>query len=353
MTTVRRTLLSCIFAGSCALAASGAAIAHPPEYRLTAIPELSVYELDEAINNRGEIAGNVGTDEGPRAAIYSRGVVTQLGTLGGRESQAFGINDRGDVAGASMIDVPPGAFGLRAFFFSDGLMENLGTVRGLSQGIAVNNRRIVVGYDSDTSGEPQDAFIYRNGRKRLVPAAVMSAINERGQIAGAEIAPVTNVTTAFVFHRGRFRYLGTLPGDVSAAPAAINERGQTIGFSWNAAGVNRMFFHDGRRMHELEGPAVGDMRHLVPVGLNNRGDVTVNENDDTGGTSGAGHLYHDGEWHNLNNLLSPRDPQSPFVTMLRVGGINDRGQIVAVGRNSQTNFDGTYLLTPVSRKRGP
>jgi probable HAF family extracellular repeat protein len=344
MTTVLRTLLRCIFAGSCALAASAATLANPPLYRVQAIPGFEVIDSDEAINNRGEIAGVVGTDEGPRAAIYSRGVVTQLGALGGQGSNGFGINDRGDVVGSS--NIAPGDLTVHAFLFSDGVMEDLGALRQFSLASAVNNRRIVIGSENDTSELPQDLFIYRNGAKRVIPSAASGAINERGQIAGSDIDPETNVNTAFIFHRGRKRYLGTLEGDDSASPGAINERGQTIGSSISAAGVIRWFFHDGRRMRELPTPAP----IFVVVGLNNRGDITGTEREDGANQNVTGYLYRDGIWHNLNSLLSPRDPLTPFVTITRAAGLNDRGQIVAGGRDSRTNNIGTYLLTPVPRK---
>jgi probable HAF family extracellular repeat protein len=166
MTTVLRPLLRCIFAGSCAFAASVAAVANPPIYRLEAIPGFEVADLDEAINDRGEIAGVVGTDDGPRAAIYSRGVVTQLGTLGGQRSNGSGINDRGDVVGSSTLE--PGNNVTHGFLFADGLMEDLGSLRQFSLANAVNNRRTVVGSENDTSGLPPDLFIWRHGVKRVL-----------------------------------------------------------------------------------------------------------------------------------------------------------------------------------------
>ena len=55
--------------------------------------------------------------------------VTDLGTLGGFTSEAFGINDRGQVTGQSETD--SGVF--HAFLYSSGQITDLGTLSGLQQ----------------------------------------------------------------------------------------------------------------------------------------------------------------------------------------------------------------------------
>lgn len=68
-----------------------------------------------AINSSGAIAGFSGN----RAIVWQSGTMVDIGTLGGPGAFALGIDDRGDVVGASSIASGPGA---HAFFYSNGEM---------------------------------------------------------------------------------------------------------------------------------------------------------------------------------------------------------------------------------------
>src|SRR5437870_3988810 len=54
-----------------------------------------------AINNAGQVTGRAFTPLAYHAFIYSNGVTRDLGTLGGTFSWGFGINDSGQVTGTS------------------------------------------------------------------------------------------------------------------------------------------------------------------------------------------------------------------------------------------------------------
>src|SRR4051812_3865320 len=68
------------------------------------------------INSTGQVAGvgpvsTVGSGTPMQATVWTNGLPAALGTLGGSNASAFGVNDAGLVAGASSI---PGNTGGRA-----------------------------------------------------------------------------------------------------------------------------------------------------------------------------------------------------------------------------------------------
>ena len=115
----------------------------------------------------------------------------QLGTLGGAFSQAYAINNKGQVAG----DAYTSNGDLHAFITTGGKLKDLGVISGsASWGFGVNDSGIVVGQSTYDQTGSYHAFVY-NGRKmldlnKLIPANsgweldVANSINEAGKIVG-------------------------------------------------------------------------------------------------------------------------------------------------------------------------
>src|SRR5437879_6615602 len=75
-------------------------------------------------------------------AAAQKSSITDLGDLGGGASIATSVNDRGQVAGASLLDSKTE----RGFIWQDDVMTEIGTLGGThSVAYAINNRGQVVG----------------------------------------------------------------------------------------------------------------------------------------------------------------------------------------------------------------
>ena len=150
-----------------------------------------------AINDSGQMAGNYGTepkaDYAERTAfLYSGGKVINLGTLGGKTTTATDLNNAAQVVGYSQIR--SGEY--RAYIYSGGALTDLGVLQGGTQSLAygINNSGQVVGASDSAAASTLHAFIYSGGRMRdlnsLIPAnsgwvlTEAREINNSGQIVG-------------------------------------------------------------------------------------------------------------------------------------------------------------------------
>ncbi len=159
--------------------------------------------------------------------------MTDLGTLvGGTTSQAFRINNNGQIVGISTI-AGDSLWG-HAFLYSGGTMTDLGTLGG-TQSVAwgINDSGQVVGF-SDTASGQYHAFLYSGGTMTdldTLPGGTYSyawVINNSGQVVGDADTPSGQVH-AFLYSGGTMTDLGTLPGWSNSHAYGINNSGQVVG----------------------------------------------------------------------------------------------------------------------------
>ena len=229
-----------------------------------------------SINDQSWIAGvaNLTGDTEEHAAIWQDGVVTDVGTLGGHNSNVdFPVkNTDGLVVGFAQtpetdplgenfcifLCTPSGACNgsnqtCRGFRWRNGLMEPLGTLGGNnSAATGANNRGLVVGVAENPTQDPNcvspqvldyEAVVWRgNTIHGLLPVpndaiGAALAVNDNGQIVGGTgmcgsgpgIGPV--LMHAVLWKNHTPTDLGNLGGTFNNVAYAINNRGQVVGAS--------------------------------------------------------------------------------------------------------------------------
>jgi probable HAF family extracellular repeat protein len=213
--------------------------------------------------------------------LWQNGVMTKLPTLGGNNSDAGGVNNRGQVAGIAETATMDGrcaypqVLAYKAVVYEPGGgVHELPTLPGdvAAEALAINDHGDVVGF-SGNCGVP-DAFsslglavhavLWRNGAVYALSGlgGVMNntafAINNAGQIAGISDPPGDATTYAVLWQNGAMTKLGTLPGDVLSMSQDINASGQVVGVSCDANFNCRAFLWDKGVMM--------DLNSLIPTG---------------------------------------------------------------------------------------
>ena len=170
--------------------------------------------------------------------MWSHGRIHNLGALGGNQSFAVAINNRGQVTGLAENDVPDpfsllGGTEAHAFLWQSGVMRDLGTLGGPdSWGFYLNEKGQVAGlsFTSDLSARP---FLWNDGEMIDLGSfggtfGFANALNNRGQVAGSMKLPGDVNAHPFLWDRGTLVDLGTFGGE-NATGDAMNDAGEVVG----------------------------------------------------------------------------------------------------------------------------
>jgi probable HAF family extracellular repeat protein len=297
------------------------------------------------------------------------GEIIDLGTLGGNQGLAVGINNSGHVIGAATNTIPDdfSFFGIfagfasatqtRAFLWQNGVMRDLGTLGGPDAFAEyVNERGQVAGFSytdstpNDTTGLPTvHTFLWENGRMTDLgnlggTFGIVNDMNSRGQVIGNMTLLGDESQHPFLWDRGRLIDLGTFGGSNGDA-SWMNDAGEVVG----VADFPGDLLHDAFLW-----------KNGVMVDLGNLGKTStafsINSNGQVVGASRVkpgdirAFLWEDGgPMIDLNTLI----PADSSLQLVRALSINDRGEIAGIGvppgvpaQDEETNGH-AFLLIPI------
>lgn len=310
------------------------------------------------INNSGQVTGwheiNLGAGQYAHHAFlydYSTRSTTDLGTLGGTNSYGQAINNNGQIVGYSNVISNPTEN--RAFLYSGGSLTNLGTLAGsgyagynTSEAYGINDSGQIVGRNliSAGGGSADSAFLYSSNSMTDLGtlggySSQANAINSNSQIVGKSTTSTSGgYPHAFLYSGGTMTDLGTL-GGIRSVAESLNDSGQVVGYS-STGNYPRAFFYNGGSMRDLGTLPLNNSSWAKDI--NNQGQI-VGESGSSG-TGWRAFIYDQGQMKDLNTLID----RSSGISLTVANAINDLGQIVAVGSIGSYYSPHAFLLTPTT-----
>jgi probable HAF family extracellular repeat protein len=336
------------------------------------------------VNNAGQVAGwsSAVTSTNYRQFFYDNGTITSLGTLGtGTNAQALALSDSGRMVGYSELTPqgPNGAFTLtvRGTFSDNGApLREIGTFGGAnSRAWGVNDNGVVVGEAQNSNGQTRP-FVWRDtnldGQWQLSEMIDLGAINggtsgrafavsNNNIVVGNSTDGATGLTVATLWkddnsnglaEAGEVRMLGTLGGP-NANASGVNDNGYVCGNS-DIAGTSS----NGRQLargfiwHDDNGNGVsdpGEMKSLGTLGGEFSSALRMNQSSEIIGWSDSVGIFNSHAILYKNNFmldLNSAIPQNSGWSLTESRGISDNGKIAGYGTINGAQH--AYLLTPLA-----
>jgi probable HAF family extracellular repeat protein len=346
----------------------------------------------------GQVGGFSSLADGSqRAVLWQDGRMTDLGTLGGKNSGASGPNRSGEapiIAETATTDPlgenfcgfltaagkPSGKI-CRGAYWKGGLLRALPTLGGNNaEAFALNNAGWLAGAAETRAHDPTCLRPQRLAFEAALWAPSTGAVhalaplpgdtvgfaldlNDRGEVVGASgscanttLVPLEVAPHAVLWANGSPKDLGSLGGRLLSTAAGVNEQGDVIGGSDLAGdtapcspGCHSFLWTKRAGMQDL-GTLPGDVSSLGGW-INDKGQVvgwSCAANPITAPPSRCrAYLWQ----HNVMTDLNALIPAPSSLRLLQAFGINDAGQIVGLAQRGAGALH-AFLATPASPAAG-
>ena len=299
------------------------------------------------INELGDVVGAAFLPvSGSHGVIWINGNLVDLGTLGGRDSQAMDANSSGQVVGFSN---PPGGGGLnyRAVVWQNGLATDLGSLGGdRVEAYGVNEIGQIVGRSSIEPGNNlPNGFLWQDGELTGLPdldglGSYAWMINNHGLIVGQAWSGATSNWRAVKWENGEITDLGSVRVGGNSFAYEVNDAGVIVG----STETSTLYHHPCKW--------VSGVISLLSIPPRAEGGYASAINDldqivgtiDLGGPLNVGALWDQDVFSTLDDLMPARCRwRTEFAW-----DINDAGQISGTGHlASDLHTNTAFLMSPV------
>jgi len=351
----------------------------PTKYTVVDLGTLSggTFSQPITINASGVIAGSSTiSNNDQHAVLWSKGQINDLGTLGGSNSVANGLNNAGLAVGQAETSAsdPNGedfcGFGshliCQPFLWQNNVLNPLATLGG-NNGVAnrINRWGTAVGYaentiaDSNCPAPQKFQFLpvaWKDGRPipLHIPKGdtegVAFTINNSGQVVGTS-GTCTTLNPIWLFYllpahallwdNGKMVDLGSLGGAYGNMAIFINNGGHVVGLSdlTGDATSHGFLWTKATGMQDL-GTYPGDIGSAA-ISINDLGVIAGVSVMDTKGDSRAV-VWNNGVLTDLNTLVQANPP----LYLITACAINNNGEISGLGVTSSGEIH-TYRAAPI------
>jgi|GEM_PF-5658916 len=298
------------------------------------------------LNDQGQVVGKSTLANGEiHAFLYSNAAMTDLGTLGGKVSSANLINNGGQIAGTS---TEAGEGSQSAFQVVGGMMKrltlNVSTTDGsVLEVTGMNDSGAIVGYIKvPRSGMILSrSFRVQGDAVKVLPAEFPMAVDiaNNGKILGVQSGQ--GGPRVAIYYKGQITVPAGLK-NISATPNAMNENGEIVGVL--KKGSIPFLFSKGQVAPFGGRDQAGSMIGINDIGIAmgrffRYGKSIAFANERLGWP--ASQYYPSGINEMTAATLAP-----VMMSFLEVTGINNRYQVCGYGQRPDGTIRG-FLLTPI------